>query len=547
MNKLFISLAATTLAASVTAVGVASASTNDADTTFVPEDWYYTAMVTVSKDAPQTIGLDGVPAGDYVMSIQPNYTEYVEEAPTYWAQLDSAAKVELTDNIYMYDELTGDFKIAEGDTQFTISTTYEKAVEVYVMLYPVLEQNELPTTEEDATEFTLWENYEFQYTHEGATGFYTMTPSVTGAEFGIILKTNPVYYTGESVEDAEYPVYLEKGTTYYFSIALVGLPEGTSEDVNSVNAYFTFTSWTPKAIAYNTSVFVPVTYAEAATHTTVKINPAGLVPNTKYALNLIITRRATLTAHFVKADDSEALEPITSASGAFEFVYNADIDSVYFTSDNAETFAARAYLGYAAAESQNIALGEQVRITIRPNETIPASITGITATAANYNITINNNNVTVSGSTGDIIPQGETAATYPIYKDYYADTYVGASLYFTNNGTESVTVDVIVEMVEGDYDLKVGTANSITLAPQTKVSYFIPEFEAGTYRVTLTNGEGIAVYAYIDLYTPIVSGETGVGEYTLILNEGTLNVTAVFTFENTGSSATTFTFLIEKI
>lgn len=564
-KKLIAGLSGLCLAA--TALAISANTTAFAATSEQPlsPDNGYEVSVGLSAADPAYVGLERVPEGDYILAVTPWYPETVVN-PQFVATLDGVTE-SLKINEYMYGAYIGDFKISETSTRFEITTALTQTTTISVALYEKITPEALPTDAEHPATLGLYDMYNYSYTFPGDSGYYTINPNPSvDTQLDVMLKQNPNDFYGETVYDANYPVYLVKDKLYYFGVTYFGSPEGDQ----TVDVHFTFKAWTPTPVTEDTAFYAPVTYATDETPATVKyLIPVDLDAD-NYVLRIMQGPEAVYTSnvllHLVDSENNETTVPVIN--GGCNFTVTDTTRSIYFTSDSETTFVIGGLVSTAPSPSKEIPLGTETGVSLRAGESIECFVVNVTETG-NYNITLSNiksgdtaletSPIMVSASYDTaVIAQGETSGMFPIVLGYPSGDYPGQStkdevLYFTNNYTDTVTFDVKVVKSTDNYDVALDVATELTAQPESSVTYFVPHITSGgTYLMTLTDEAGnIVIYDYLDRVEPFVDKVLPQNLYSfgnIIPGEGqTIDFTFAFVVVNNAATAESFTVRFEKV
>lgn len=494
--------------------------------TLSPDNEFSANVTSFSSGNEIDATLVGVETGEYILYVLP-YGDPEEEYPPYTisAQLNGGDIISLEENPYMYGAYTAKFSIsASVANSFKITTSSALSLRADIVLYPVVTPQKLPVGTEHAT-IELWGSATFSY-ESAYTGYYTISVNApAGAELSITLKHDPSDLTGTTIEWGTYPIYLEEGHTYYFYVVY----GGSTTDEKSVDVTFSFASWTKSTLALNANViYVPVTpsgtnvvdidIASSSLEAGEYILSLSLLPVSSEELNIQAIIDSNKPVDLNSTNDFNAKIELSSTSKQFHLVSN-----------QSEVFVVGVTLSYTPAEAVDIHLNTPTSITVRPNESITCYVVNLTQDG-NYQLTLSDisvaeSTISVSDSFGDvIIAAGGEEGIFAVMLAYPDTGYPGEQskdepLTFRNNGSASVTFKATVSAIDStDYDITLGTAKQVSVAPQGKSYYYVKGLDSGSYLISLSvEGNDIAVYNYFNTYSPLIARGADQGMYSFSL------------------------------
>lgn len=494
--------------------------------TLSPDNEFSANVPKFSSKNEINVALEGVTTGDYILYVLP-YGDPEEEYPAYTisAQLNGGAITPLEENPYMYGAYTAKFSIsASVANSFKITTSSEKDLTVDISLYPVVTPQKLPVGAEHAT-LKLWEATTFSY-ESAYTGYYTISVDApAGADLDITLKHDPSDLTGTALAWGSYPINLVAGETYYFDVVYSGSATGAE----TIDVTFSFAEWEKPTLALNAlDIYIPVTPSNTPV-VNIDIDSSSLeAGNYVLALTLLPVSSEGLTVQAI-IDSNEPVDLDQENNFNAVIQLSSASKQLHLTSNWSEVFVVGVTLSYTPAEEVNIPLNTPTSITVRPNESITCYAKGITQDG-NYNLVLSGyeaatSKISVSNLYDDvIIANGETSGIFAVMLMYPEPGYPGEQskdepLIFQNKGTSSVTVTATISAIEGtDYDITLGTAKQISVAPQGKSYYYVKGLASGSYLISLSvEGNDIAVYNYFNTYSPLIARGADQGMYSFSL------------------------------
>lgn len=473
---------------------------------------------------PVDIALNNV-EGNFILNVQ--LFETISEYPTITAQVDEGTPVTLVRN--EYEDYTGRISVtAESKTLKLSSTT---PVMVAIGLEAVIEVNTpLPTTEDKPANFDQWKSYNFYY-ETNVSNYYAVKThaSVENADFSILVKTDPNDIDGVSVIGDNFPLYLEAGTRYFFTISYFGEPTGTA---TSATAWFTFSDWEAPTIRANQDmVYVPVTNENQTKIMTLNVDPGT------YVINMTVPLGETVTAHI--RNILGAVNSVTLAEGSAQIEINNG-RYIWFTTTGTPFSA-----GVTINTPQQVGvleLGKSSSITLTGKETAVYTISGLAQGYYEVVLTLPGNKpVQVSASTLPlpIIRYGNTRGAFGVVVSG-EETTTDATLYFTYNGTDSVTFNVIVNPIS-NATIALGAATTVNVPANGESTYFLENYSEGIYTMNLTLPEGakIEVYSSLQEAPMIIEGGTS-ATFTLYYQQ-----TVGLIFKNLSNTAVNLSVKVE--
>lgn len=487
----------------------------------------------IAAGTPSTVELQGVQSDEYVFSAQLEDAGLLAEGSTLTLEVLAGNTVqtekELTLNPNMYDAFTEKFPISSTSTAVRISTTNTDLLTLDLSFQPVVTvEDPLPTTEGESATLALYNSYSYYYTvpSDMATGYYVMSykTDVTNAEIAITMKNDPNDLTGTIIENAEYPIKLTSGVTYYFDVFYTGIrQEEGSQPVtppDSVEAYFMFDTWTKPTIALNTTVYVPVTVSGQ-----VDIPISGTV-GTKYNVGLVGVPFGVnnITIHY--AGESYTVNDLNAFSATI--TYSEGKGTIYFTTDYPYDFTVGVALTYTTPEyDSSITLNDAKTITLRAKESLTYYIDPISAGYYAMVLSQNNGHVSVEVSSWyqPIISGNETTGVFGVYTYDSESTIV--AIVFTNDADSTITFTATVSAT-GEATMTLGTAKAIELSSTVKTqTYYIESLPEGLYSVALSGATGVEVYASTS-EAPIISGSATTGTFSVDYDDTTVSLKFVY-------------------
>lgn len=339
---------------------------------------------------------------------------------------------------------------------------------------------------ETVTDVGVWETVIFSY--EATDSKYITATATTNNRLvaaSVSVGTTAGTFTGTSVSGPDYPVHVEKGTTYYFEVLVTPLETETE----SVTLTFSIGDWVNPTVQVNNAYSLPVTPAGVDIVSSTLDVAAGTysisladVPYEYYDRGIVIT--VHLNSQNIILDSMNGYASTVDITPADTAIYLTTSD----TAIGAVT------LSISVPEVRNyIDLGTATQITVpaKEGEAKYGSAIYYLRVSETENIDTGFYNVVLSAA-GDVEVYAGTTSLYPvvpqgertgIFEIRYTEDYY--TMEFRNYGTEEATFDATVTKAT-DVELQFDQTNSITVGADQRVSYFVVNLGAGEYTLHFT-------------------------------------------------------------
>ncbi len=532
-----------------------------------PANDYTLSGIQISDGTDAVVNLLDVPAGNYIASAEIIAETVPQVGMT--VKVDNAEEaVAMTLNPNMYNAYTAPITVTTDSRSITLSTDSATSLSVNLTLYPEVTTTPLPTTA--AEEFTPYEVRTYSYT-AARTGYQVLNATATpsASSFSVVYKLSPNDFGGETVAlDTEYPIYMEAGSDYYFTVSYFGDEAGAS-------IRFSVENWTPGTVELNSEVvYAPVSNTTLTGAINYMLDAAGT-----YELDLVNVPYydASITAHI--GQETAVLNSDNN------FTANVELDatgSIYFTTDYSLSFTVGVALSYTQrVYDDEIPLDRDITVNLHPGESLVYVVgrmvqetegnevfTGLTN--GNYSVTLANANGQVVVSDANystpIVAAGESTGTFAVllnYPDefgYNGETERQQPVLVENIGTSELTFTIKVTAYTTN-TLELGVAKEITLRANGRTTYFVEGLESGNYVITVGGTHStIVVYNMADRSEPTVPAGASMGMYSFTLvparedpdnpgfdYPGETSRTLAYMIENVCTSAQTFTVAVNKV
>lgn len=527
-----------------------------------PANEYWLSGIQIMAGQSSTITLKDVPAGNYIASAE-IIDGALEKGATMSIQVDEGTVLPMTYNVNMYGAYTANIAIDENSKTLTLATTSEIELTINFNLYAETETTPLPTTTADY--FTAFEARTYSY-KATSTGYQSIVPTAypSADDFYITFKTTANDFSGESVQGDNYPLYMESGKTYYFTVMYFGFDNGA-------NIKFDVTAWeAPTLYVHSEIVYAPVSNSNVIGAINYEVSEAGTY---ELALINVAYWEAQITVHYGD-NKTEVL------NGGNSFTVNVDLGTtgeMYFTTTYDVSFAVGVALGNSAREyDDEIALDTNVEIELNAGESL-VYVVGRMNDGEFEGLTNGNYAVTLTGANGQVViydanyytpvvAYGESSGMFAVLLDYpnewgyNGETSRQQPLLIENYGDTTVTFTIRVTAYAGNM-LTLGTATQITLAADANTTYFLEGLDSGSY-VVMVGGthSNIVVYNMAERYTALVpmGAEEGMYSFTLVPArhdpefpetdyDGETSRTLGLLIQNVGYTSETFTITVVKV
>lgn len=520
-----------------------------------PANEYWLSGIQIMEGQSSTITLQDVPMGNYVATAEIIAGDF-DKGATISIQVDDGTALPMAYNANMYGAYTASIAIGANSKTITLATTNEDIIAINFNLYAEVETTPLPMDE--AETFTAWEARTYSYTAT-KTGYQSLVPDATpsAGDFGITFKATANDLSGEAVSGENYPLYMESGKTYFFTVMYFGFDgDGTIK--------FAVEDWEAPTLYLNSEiVYAPVTNAGNIGAIKYEIAEAGTYD---LAAVSVIYWEAVITVHYGENQTTV----LSNENGFTAKVSLSTAGEMYFTTTYASSFAVGLALDYPAREyNDQIALGMDKTIELNAGESL-VYVVGRMNDDVFEGLTNGNYAVTLTGANGQVaiydanystpvVANGASTGMFGVLLDYPnmwgydGETSREQALLIENTGATAITFTIKVTEATG-YDLTLGTAKQITLAAQANVTYFLEGLDSGSYLVTVGGTHtNIVVYNLAERYAALVpmGANQGMYSFTLVGERegfaGETSRTMGLLIQNVGTTTETFDITVIKV
>lgn len=445
---------------------------------------YTLGGVQIPAMSSVTVNLVGV-EGNYRVMVDLGAVLLEEEA-TISVQVGNGEEIILTKDNNYYSAYTGTISV-DGETTLTVYTTSTVAITADIMLNAITEYKELPSS----IELKMWEAVTYKYTAV-KTGYFSLNTASEdpNVELSITFRNDPESFEGYNVTENNYPLYMEAGQEYYFEFVLMNSSNGASATINTI-----VEGWKKPTIMTGTAYPVPVT-AEGRDAVIMDV----VAEAREYNLALMdVPFEYYMMGRTVTANVGDMVYYLNNLNG-----YSTDITlngntTIYLTTNATESTVLGLFIGIPE-ERHYIELGEATEImvpgaTMEDGTLIPGSAIYYIANATEgyYNIMLSDlsADASISVETDGLsaLFTGNTAGGFKLR--YGADYIV---LEFLNHSTKDAEFKATVTKAQGEYDLTLGTANTVTIN-KGATAYYLEGLAVGNYELAVANlPEGATIF-----------------------------------------------------
>lgn len=403
-----------------------------------PENDYIVSDVEISADAPVTLALEYVEAGNYFLALNLQWFVEVPEDVVFTAKLNDGEEITLQKSDMLWNGYAANIEITEESTSLTISTTSKEALTGDISIEKLTTVSALP--EEATLSIYQPETYTYISDFSGYYSFNVTNVDVDDATFGISIRTELDGFGGTNIEGNNFPIYLEEGTEYFIEVTYMGT-EDYMNSPSQATVKFSVDQWeVPTLKAYSEMVYAPVTSAQNVQ--AIKLD----VKNDTYTLSLIgmpyfaYMANAVVIAHF----GYDQLVMLTPSTGYSTEVTLNGATELWLTTDFGEDLVVGVALG---GDAQVLELDKVKDITL--SGTNQTALFVMTLELGNYNITLDTEypiQVSVDGIVAIKYGAADGEFTVSIIEDEETNTAT-VVLLFEYEGEEEITFSVLVEKV----------------------------------------------------------------------------------------------------